>query len=107
MDSGTEIVTDLIKSPETFKKLLLYFQNLTKNPKFTANDLATLKPSQIIPHLIVFIEANILDKGIEFIDILFYTNYNLFTPDYKTLQYKAILVWFRKNEKNDYNYLVF
>lgn len=107
MDRTDDIIIDLKKTPETFKKALGYFQSLVKNPNFTEKELVNLKPSQIIPHLIVFSEQILLPNNVTFLDALFYTNYNVFTPDFKTLQYKTILVCLWKIERNNFNYLVF
>lgn len=99
METTQEIIETLKKYPKTLNKLLEYFKELLKNPNFAESQLIVIKPAQVVPHLIRFIEL----QQINFLDALCYTNFNVFTPEYKVLQLKTIIVCFHQLERGKIN----
>ena len=96
MDNVKEILDKLRTYPNTYKELFVYFKNILKKDKIEEQMFLNLKVSAFTPHLIKFIEM----KGLVFLDVLIYTNYHIFSPDYNFLMIKAIYVGFSKLENN-------
>lgn len=100
METTQEIIATLKKYTKTLNKLLEYFKELVKNPNFAEPQLIALKPAQVVPHLIRFIERH----EINFLDALCFTNFNVITPDHKTLELKTIVVCFHQLERGYINF---
>ena len=101
METTQEIIESLKKYTKTFNKLLEYFRELLKNPNFAEPQLIGLKPAQVVPHLVRFVEL----QEVNFLDALCFTNFNVFTLEYKILQLKTIIVCFHQLERGYLNFV--